>query len=250
MRFAAAIIVYQDRDGLKRLCDSIHQGFDFMFIEDGKFPNHPGESALSTDGTREVALSYPNAVLFDCPWAEYEKRQYYLKLCQDYGVDYLCILDSDEYAEKSDAESWQKFRQNMYDIVQNTYHAEHHVFSIYIQVAARYYDNQVRHTDVWLKEDDIQYGHYPRIWYQPYAIEYHKGTHHLYRMRDPRHKDHNVHQLTTMHIIDTIKFRHDHVLRTPEHQERRRIYQSWLVPYEGDLQKRWALIEAEARAKR
>lgn len=246
MRFAAGIIFYQDKDGLKRLLDSIAAGFDYMFCLDGKFPRHPGDTELSTDGSRELVLSYPNAVLFDCPWPEYEKRQYYLRLCQEYAIDYLCILDSDEYAEAGD---WASFRQEMYEIVQNKFGGRHNVFSIYIQVAARAYDNQVRAGEVWIQEHDIQYGHYPRIWYQPYNMEYYKGAHYFYRMREPTHMYHNAIQVPSMEIIKAIKFRHDHLLRSRDHQWNRRKYQEWLVPYETHLIMRWDAIQRERQAE-
>jgi len=239
LRFAAGIIFFEDRDGLARLLESIHLGFDYMFCLDGKFPNRPGKTDLSADGSREVVKSYSNAILLDAPWPEPQKRAEYLRLCAKYGCDYLVILDTDEYAQNADRASWQAFREEAYRVVQLQYAGRHHVFSIYIQVAARAYDNQVRHGDVWMKEGDVEYSHYPRLWYQPYNLEYYKGAHYYYRMKDPTHLYHKVPQVPSLEIIKSVKFRHDHELRTAEHQDARQQYQKWLVPYEAKLIHRW-----------
>lgn len=247
MRFAAGIIFFEDRLGLARLLESIHRGFDYIFCLDGKFPNRPGTHNLSQDGSREVVSRYENAILLDAPWGEHDKRSEYLRLCAKYGCDYLCILDTDEYAQASDRASWERFRQEVYHVVQNQYAGRHHVFSIYIEVAARAYDDQVRHGDVWMKEGGVEYSHYPRIWYEPYNLEYYKGAHYYYRMKDPANLYHAVPQVPSLEIIKSIKFRHDHLLRTQEHQEARKAYQKWLVPYEVNLIHKWDALHPQKR---
>src|SRR5215831_11352727 len=108
-----------------------------MFCLDGKFPNRPGKTDLSADGSREVVKSYSNAILLDAPWPEPQKRAEYLRLCAKYGCDYLVILDTDEYAQNADTASWKVLRGAASRVLPLEYGSGHHVVSIYSQVAAR-----------------------------------------------------------------------------------------------------------------
>jgi Bacterial Ig-like domain len=77
IRIGVGIIFFNDYSSLKRCINSINDGVDIIFAIDGKFPNFPGNSYFSTDGSRELVKSYPKCLLVDCPRPEFEKRKKY-----------------------------------------------------------------------------------------------------------------------------------------------------------------------------
>src|SRR5215212_1670147 len=81
LRLAAGIIFFNDYSSLKRCLDSLIYSVDVIFAIDGKFPNFPADSDLSTDGSRELVKSYPRCMLIDFPRSEFEKRGKYLEYC-------------------------------------------------------------------------------------------------------------------------------------------------------------------------
>ena len=69
------IIFYNDYLSLKRCLDSVIDGVDIIFAVDGKFPNFPGDSQLSTDGSGELVKSYSKCLLINSPESEPEYKK-------------------------------------------------------------------------------------------------------------------------------------------------------------------------------
>ncbi|MHA1961702.1 MAG: glycosyltransferase family A protein [Candidatus Thorarchaeota archaeon] len=100
MEWAAGVIFFDDKKSLGRCLDSIHEHVDYLICVDGRFAEFEAPNNLSTDGSRETVCSYPNSILVDFGGRRQpEKRNKYLQLAAELGVDTLLVVDSDQYVE-------------------------------------------------------------------------------------------------------------------------------------------------------
>lgn len=157
MKLACGIVVFNDRDSLKRTLDSLGE-MDNIYVIDGSFPAYSYPSDLSDDGTRELCSQYKAVELVDYPSTEVSKRNKYLELCKRDGVDFLLIIDSDEYVLDAD---WDAFRRNCEQLTNDS-------ANIY---GIRCYYNIKEHRDTSV---------YPRLWRKPSEMEYHQ-CHNVFR---------------------------------------------------------------------
>jgi len=216
IKVAAGIIFFNDCPSLARCLESIKDGVDLIFAVDGRFPNFPATSNLSTDGSRELVTSYSKSVLIDFPGFETEKRSKYLEYCFLYSIDVLLIIDSDEYV--MNPENWNKFHYNLKSLIFDRDKAEYNIYSINLQSLYT----------------DQEYLAYPRIWYKPEEIEY-GNRHYYFRNRNPL-KPILPHQADhSPNLIEGIALGHNHELRSDYHQKNRIVYQTWLQNYERSL---------------
>jgi hypothetical protein len=217
MKLAAGIIFFNDLPSLQRCLYTLINDIDIIFAIDGKFPEFPGSSDLSTDGSRELVKSFSRCKLIDFPKSEFEKRSKYLQLCEESNVDVLLIIDSDEYVlENAD---WKTFKENLKTMIVDRDKCSRNVYAVDLQINSN--------NDKFLS--------YPRIWYKPYEMEYYGDKHYYFRNKYGL-KDNLSHQAD--HSVNTIKgirLGHDHTLRTKNYMDSRFIYQTWLQNYEKSL---------------
>ena len=72
---------------------------DIIIAIDGKFKYFDDDHDISIDNSRKVVESFPNAVYYCHPnLTEIDKRNRYLEIAGTKGIDFLLVLDSDEYA--------------------------------------------------------------------------------------------------------------------------------------------------------
>jgi hypothetical protein len=105
IRLAAGIVSFDDERGLRRCLKSIHDHVDLMIVIDGKFRYFEDDHDLSIDNSREFVESFSNSVY--CCWpnlTEIEKRNKYLEFAGEKNVEFLLVIDSDEYAVIDGAE--------------------------------------------------------------------------------------------------------------------------------------------------
>lgn len=99
MKTAAGIVFFDDAKGLRRCLNSISSTFDIVIAIDGKFKEFEENYDISMDGSKEVVESYPNTHYVSYPnISEIEKRNKYLEIAGELGIDFLLVIDSDEYA--------------------------------------------------------------------------------------------------------------------------------------------------------
>lgn len=99
MRIGAGIVFFDDAKGLKRCLHSIASNVDLVITIDGKFKEFDEDYDISIDGSREVVESFPNTRYYCYPnITEIEKRNKYLEIAAKLGIDFLIVIDSDEYA--------------------------------------------------------------------------------------------------------------------------------------------------------
>ncbi|MFZ0367140.1 MAG: hypothetical protein WAL21_05590 [Nitrososphaeraceae archaeon] len=95
---AAGIIFFDDEKGLQRCLHSIQSYVDLIIAIDGKF-YFEDDHDISVDNSRKVVESFPNANYYCYPnLTEIDKRNKYLEIAGIKKIDFLLVIDSDEYA--------------------------------------------------------------------------------------------------------------------------------------------------------
>ncbi len=222
-KVAAGVVFYNDKESLRRTLTSLCKpDIDIIFAIDGKFPNHPGNDELSTDGSREMIKRnfQDKAVLIDAPLPEYRKRQTYLDLCGQYNCDILLIIDSDEYIV-DELSYWEYFRRELYDKIVVEGKEEHNIFNIKM------------HSKISLAGGHLLdlLVNYPRIWFKPYEMHYARARH--FEFMD---KNGNIQTGSEANAtINSLRLKHDSELRTKIHEDDKALYQTWLRDYEANL---------------
>ena len=96
---AAGIVFFDDEKGLQRCLRSIQSYVDLIIAIDGKFKYFEDDHDFSIDNSRKVVESFPNANYYCYPnLTEIDKRNKYLEIAGIKEIDFLLVIDSDEYA--------------------------------------------------------------------------------------------------------------------------------------------------------
>jgi hypothetical protein len=104
-RIAAGIVSFDDERGLRRCMNSIHEFVDLMIVIDGKFKYFEDDHDISIDNSRDVVESFSNSAYSCYPnLTEIEKRNKYLEFAGDKNIDFLLVIDSDEFAVVNEEE--------------------------------------------------------------------------------------------------------------------------------------------------
>lgn len=177
--------------------------FPYVFLVDGRYPDYDYHTDLSDDGTRELAEAFENVVLIDCPASdEVTKRNRYLEACREYGIEYLLIIDSDEYLIER---NFTQFIKNLQD-----------------------YDGSDEILGIQCRYDGVNYGAYPRLWKNPGNWEYYRN-HNIFRHRNTGLILRSPPAAT---VMEGIKMAWDTSLRTAEHEAKTSAYQAKLIAKE------------------
>jgi hypothetical protein len=253
LKIAIGCIFYNCYEELKRLVDSIPNGFiDYFIGIDGIYrynkeqdPNLPD---LSNDGSRKVILDHGGghkytAVLQHKPnVTEYEKRSQYLDLCQHLNIDVLLIVDSDEFFIYPDGvkpdEAFHIFKRNLELIIKK--HQGHNVFGM-------------RTLNIHDKLESYK----PRIWYKPGEMRYLSGSHYHYANVITEADTINTFEVNGINycqhcesVVKGIILAHDHSLRSKEQTQRHDDYIEYLKRFEGLVQShKYSLEQAHKLAK-
>lgn len=256
MKIAIATIFYNNALELKRLLDSIPKGaIDYFIGVDGIFKytkeQNPELSDLSDDGTQNFLLEcstseyvdrFTRVIVSKTNSTEFEKRNTYLKVCEDLGdVDVLIITDTDEFfvynEGTSPEQSWQRFKKNLEFEIRK--YPGHNVYGIDFtdECGTRTYK--------------------PRVWVNPSEMRYIYGSHYHYANVQTengdieRFRQNGICYLQQAQaIIKGLTLKHDHSLRSEEYLKRREQYQKYLISYESIIQQhKYSEEEADKLAK-
>jgi hypothetical protein len=78
---------------------SIQSYVDLIIAIDRKFKHFEDDHELSVDNSRKVVESFPNATYYCYPnLTEIDKRNKYLEIAGSKNIDFLLVIDSNEYA--------------------------------------------------------------------------------------------------------------------------------------------------------
>jgi hypothetical protein len=170
---------------------------------DGPFANYTGDYDIKTD---LIVDEYPNVVYRDSNHLlEHQKRQIYLDLCGEYGIEFLVIVDSDEYFYDC---KWDELQEELEQVCKDNY-----VYNIksYTEIPG-----------MGLVPIDQ-----PRIIKNPGMLQYLGGHHYQLALKGTDDA------ITAKNTIYSIKLCHDAHLRSPERKEKHDQYIRWLKRYEA-----------------
>jgi glycosyltransferase involved in cell wall biosynthesis len=197
-----------DAQSLERLIESCYQDIDYIFVIDGKYKDYDSILPISTDNLEDLCDKYPNVVLTRMyNVLEYQKRGEYLELCKEFKIDYLLIVDSDEYFHPDS-----DFRQFRIDLISQA--KRDYVYNIKNHTLLPGLGNMIIPLDQ------------PRLWRKPSELEYKNQRHYQFGRKG---KDE---VLTARKTLFSIKLIHDPHLRTDERTERHDEYIKKLTAYE------------------
>lgn len=198
LTLGVGISFYNDRASLMRCVESVYGNVDYVLAVDGRYIYNESPDPLSTDGSREYIRDRARdfegqaLMLIDSPdLTEAKKRQVYVDLTKDYGIDVLLILDSDEYVYCAD---WLRLRHECYQkmIVRDKMN-----WQIYNLAFREPMDR-------------------PRLWFQAWKIGIGPTHYNFWRKDDPKMIDINLGG-DSLHTIGNIVISHRHNLRTADH---------------------------------
>lgn len=222
VRIAAGIVFFDDEKGLDRCLRSIQSYVDLIIAIDGKFKYFEDDHDFSTDNSRKVIESFPNAVYYCYPnLTEIDKRNKYLEIAGNKEIDFLLVIDSDEYAVTDTNE----FSKNLAKIKENKTGAP--------------VDGKIKDTpDVYgikifekhfEKLDFIRERYIERIFYKPDKLRYHLIHCNLVDIDDPTRNFTSRKYTSEIHGITLYN---DDDLRSNHYLQRSIQYQSNLLQNE------------------
>src|SRR5262245_45368674 len=253
-RMAVATIVYNARDELRRLYESLPEpeqgGPQFWFVIDGPFMDiiNKEQYSKSTDGTvdliesfqeQQAKLDYGIHVVYDhAPYREIIKRNRYLELCRIHKIDWLLIIDSDGFFHKQES-NWEDFRGDWLKKVQNNNGGN--VWNIPFVISPY-------GTREW----------YRRAWFRPQDMSYIRNTHYNYVNVENYHKvvvekekgEQFVYQEPTSGDLSYLVAEHNHNLKTHSAMQSRLNYNQYLRQYEAFTQAGASHEDADRLARR
>jgi hypothetical protein len=201
MRIAAGLIFYNDLTSLQRLMPTLKK-CEAVYAIDGRFISFPGDSDLSTDGSREYLQSFSNVKLIDMSIGlEQSKRNAFLKAAEADGFDAIFVLDADEYIEGD----WDEFVKECNDKIAST--------GVYM-------------VKVWMGNT---FNSFPRLIYPISEFEYYPAHYSLRRKSTGEYlwaSDFDVGE------IKSIRLWHDDDLRTKDRIAMMSGYQMWQKQYD------------------
>lgn len=180
MLFGSYTSAYSNPQELRRCYSSLQGKVDFMICHFGPYNDYDNSGALrdNFEDCTKVARDY-GAVFFQntTPLPEFVKRSFASIYAEALELDFLIIIDSDEYIDTSQT-NWDKFKENAIDVAVNKYKGMYNIFSTLVE-----YGNQT-------------YKALPRVWFRPDEVRYNKThfaltvtNHKCPYLKDRRHKE-------------------------------------------------------------
>lgn len=225
---AAGIVFFDDEKGLQRCLSSIQSYVDLIIAIDGKFKHFEDDHDLSIDNSRKIVESFPNVTYHCYPnLTEIDKRNKYLEIAGSKEVDFLLVIDSDEYAVIDINE----FSKNLAKIKE--YKTNAHVNDttkdtpdVYgIKIFEKHFE----------KPDYIRERYIERIFYKPAKLRYHLIHCNLVDVDDPSR---NFTTRKYSSEINGITLYNDDDLRSNHYLQRSIQYQSNLLENELTARKK------------
>ena len=167
-KFASYTSVWAGPREFRRMASSVSDKMDQMFVHIGRYNGYDDQEKLKADSLKvfDVAAEYGCNTIYSQPMTEYDKRRRAPLMARDFNVDFLLIIDSDEYLDKIKTQ-WEGFKQSCIDIAIDKYHGQYNIFGIQV-------------------EDGPQtFRAMPRLWYQPEFV-YYDNTHYGLKSSNPR----------------------------------------------------------------
>lgn len=226
MKVGAGIIFFEDARGLERCLNSICPFVDSVIAIDGRFRDFEEIYDISTDGSKEVVETFANANYYSFPnLTEIEKRNKYLESAQAQNLDFLVVIDSDEYAVVDES----VFNNNLQTIISQKQYTGRYSDPVPEVYGLKMYDEQYE------KQNFIVERYNERLLYKPGNLRYDCIHSNLI---DICNNDRNFTTAKYTSIVDGITLYNDDTLRTPEYIRKSIQYQNLLFSSESIERKR------------
>lgn len=110
MKLAVCVAYFNNVKEIPRLLDPVYKHVDMVIAIDGKYPGFEWDGNLSTDGSTELLIEKYNAVveINKSPVEQIDKRNQYLDIAESAGMDWVLVLDTDDYLHKK-WQDWNRF---------------------------------------------------------------------------------------------------------------------------------------------
>jgi hypothetical protein len=226
MKVGAGVIFFEDAMGLRRCLKSICPVVDLVMAIDGRFRDFEEIHDTSKDGSSEVVETFDNARYYNFPnLTEIEKRNKYLELAQSQNLDFLIVLDSDEYAVVDQ----NTLKTNLEEILRQKKYDESFRGSIPEVYGIKMYDEQFE------RQNFIVERYNERLLYKPGNLRYHRIHSNLIDICDTNR---NFTTAKYTSVVDGITLYNDDRLRTPDYIKKSIQYQTLLFSSERIERKR------------
>src|SRR5687768_11039841 len=251
---AFGLSFYQDAQSLDRCINSIFDTFNATSIRlkvlaiDGKYSGYPAKNALSNDGSRDIVDNYSQMYegqveLYDYPnLLERQKRQKYVDIAAKQNIPFLFIIDSDEYVESRDPES---FIDELKDIETewklNNKIKTYEINGTLPVGGLPLLSNVHQITSIDLNELGYPFNiaARPRLWYRPQDVHY-TTKHYYFKRRDESGDNKSLGEMINnsdkykSYNLKNMIIYHDHNERSEEREIKRQYYEREKLP---DLEK-------------
>lgn len=166
-KFGAYTSLYSNSAEARRCFASCQDKVDVHIAHFGKYTDFDPENKLIDNAVEslEAAKDYGCHIVESRPLSEFVKRDMAPQIASELDIDFLIIIDSDEWIDKTVTE-FEKFKEMAINIAEVTLMGKYNIFNCIVE-----YGNQT-------------FKALPRIWYQPQDIYYNK-THFALKTRNP-----------------------------------------------------------------
>ena len=226
MRLGAGTVFFDDARGLQRCLNSVAPYVDLIIAIDGRFRDFEEFYDISIDGSKEVVESFSNAKYYCFPnLTEIEKRNKYLEIAHAHGLDFLIVIDSDEYARFDGT----TFKNNLEKIILQKKYSEFGSDSAPEVYGIKMYDQQFERQDITVERYN------ERLFYKPGSLRYSSIHSNLIDIHDTSR---NFTTAKYTSEVEGITLYNDDKLRTTEYILKSRRYQHYLFGSERIERKR------------
>ncbi|HEY1248030.1 MAG TPA: hypothetical protein VGE97_03480 [Nitrososphaera sp.] len=224
---ATGTIGFQDARGLQRLYETIEEAgiATRKFYVDGPFAGVNTELQHSNDSTFDIAKSFKADIEIMSFVPEFDKRMKYLEMCRKYAIDFLLIIDTDEYLLRADGS---RFLEHCDEIMKSG--TDHNVFAVLQHVGEHKYGQPINFRKLVLNER-------PRLWYKPGDMTYVRGSHSIFKnINHDRNYWPGTHRVDMHGTMRGIWIAQDTSHRTAARQLLQHEYEEKvLIPYEQEI---------------
>lgn len=94
LKIGFGLTFFQAKKELQRLVSTLPKDIP-IFAVDGRCTGYPSKHELSNDGSRKVLQKCGATIIDGNDIMEYQKREMYVRVAEEYGIEFLVVIDSD-----------------------------------------------------------------------------------------------------------------------------------------------------------
>lgn len=214
-KFGSYTSLYCNPNEARRCFASLQDKVDVMIAHFGPYDGFDPDGLMRplVQRTMAVARSY-NCEIYDTvvPLAEHKKRGFASEFATQLKIDFLLIIDSDEYIDKMQTR-WNEFKKAAIETAAEKYDGMYNIFSCAVE-----HGNQT-------------YRSLPRVWFNPHQVRYNK-THFALMVNNPKcpyvGDPKYSHRIPSKELIPYLVIRSDYSFRDCQEKGRHTNYHNIL----------------------